>query len=237
MKQISLVLLTTLAFLPFQSCRKVVGHGPVITETRTVANFTSVAFGVPGVMYYTQDTVFGIEIQAQENIVREIETYLVGNELKVRVHDHVRLRTHEDIRVNVRAPALGALSLSGSGNIKVIQPYRPANTRLVVSGSGTISVNQLETTNIDATVSGSGHLIVFDGVAKHIDGDISGSGRIDLIGVPAKTARTRITGSGSVKLNVSDELNSNISGSGTVFYKGNPVINSRVTGSGRVVRL
>ena len=237
MKKISVALLLALAVISSSSCRKVVGHGPVVTENRNQSNFTSINFGVPGDLYYTQDSVYKIEIQAQENIIREIETYLVGNELKIRVRDNVNLRSREDIRINVSAPSIAGLTLSGSGNIKVPQSYFPSNAKLVVSGSGTMSITKLETNSIDATVSGSGELFVFNGVAKHVDADISGSGRIDLLGVVGKTARTQISGSGSVRLNVSDELNSKITGSGTVYYKGNPAVNSTVTGSGRVVRL
>src|SRR5215204_524632 len=236
MKKVSSALLLV-AIITLPSCRKVIGHGPVITEGRSLSNFTAINFGVPGDLYYTQDSVYKIEIQAQENIVREIETYLVGSELKIRVHDHVNLRASEDIRINISAPSISALSLSGSGNLKVVQPYRPSNTTLVVSGSGTMTVNQVETDNIDATVSGSGELMVFNGIAKHEDADISGSGRIDLLGITAKTARTQISGSGSIKLYVTDELNSKISGSGSVYYQGNPVVNTTISGSGRVTRL
>ena len=237
MKKISVILLSVFMVASLPACKKVVGHGPVVTEDRTVSNFGSVYFEVPGVLYYTPDSVYRIEIQAQENILKEIETYVVGTELKIRVDDHVRLRSHEDIRVNVSAPTLNGLILSGSGEIKVLHPYRPSNARLVVSGSGSMTINQLETNNIDASISGSGELIVFDGSAKHEDADISGSGRIDLLGISARTARTEISGSGSVKLNVSDELTSRISGSGTVYYRGNPVVNTTVSGSGRVVKL
>ena len=237
MKRISVALLLAIAVISLNSCRKVIGHGPVVTENRTLSNFTAISFGVPGDMYYTQDSVYRIEIQAQENIIREIETYVNGNELKIRVRDHAHLRSREDIRINISAPSISGLSMSGSGNVKVLQPYKPSNVRLVVSGSGTMSINQLETNNIEADVSGSGELFVFNGTAKHEDADISGSGRIDLLGIITNTARVQISGSGSIKVHVNQELNSKISGSGKVYYKGNPIVNTTVTGSGKVVRL
>jgi len=237
MKKISLALLLGIVIIGLPACRKVIGHGPVITENRTVSNFNSIRFDVPGDLYYTQDNVYKIEIQAQENIVKEIETYLVGNELKIRVNDHARLRSREDIRINISAPSINGLTLSGSGNVKVLQAYTPSNGRLVVSGSGTMTIDRLETNNLDTEVSGSGELLIFNGVADHANADISGSGRIDLFGLITKTANTKISGSGSVKLHATDELNSKITGSGSVYYKGNPVVNSTVSGSGKVIRL
>ncbi|MBC7827862.1 MAG: DUF2807 domain-containing protein [Chitinophagaceae bacterium] len=237
MKKISVALLLAIAVISLNSCRKVVGHGPVVTENRTASNFTSIDFGASFDLYYTPDSVFKIEIRAQENIIREIETYMAGNELRIRVRDHVNLRSHEDIRVNISAPAVTGLTLSGSGNIKVLQPFKPSNSKLTVSGSGNMTINQLETNNIDADVRGSGELFVLNGAGNYMDAGITGSGRIDLLGVITKTARTQISGSGSIKLYVTDELNSKISGSGTVYYKGNPVVNTTVSGSGRVVRL
>ncbi len=237
MKKISLALLLGIAIITLPSCRKVIGHGPVVTENRAVSNFNSIRFDVPGDLYYTQDNNYKIEIQAQENIIREIETSLVGNELKIRVNDHTRLRSREDIRIIISAPSLSSLTLSGSGNVKVLEPYTPSNGRLIVSGSGTMTINNIETSNLDAEVSGSGELMIFNGFADHEDVHISGSGRVDLLGIITKTASTRISGSGSVKLHVVDELNSKITGSGSVYYKGNPVVNSTVSGSGKVIRL
>jgi hypothetical protein len=237
MKKSSLALLLGIVFISLPSCRKVIGHGPVVTEDRNVSNFNSIRFDVPGDLYYTQSNVYKIEIEAQENIIREIETYLVGDELKIKVDDNARLRSREDIRINVSAPALSAITLSGSGNVKVLELYTPTNVKLTVSGSGNMAINKIETNDLDARVSGSGELMIFEGVADHEDADISGSGRIDLLGMQAKTAGTKISGSGSVKLHVTDELNSRITGSGSVYYKGNPVVNSTVSGSGKVVRL
>lgn len=236
MKRISAAILFAIVLFSLNACRKVIGHGPVVSENKTVSNFTAISFRVPGDLYYVQDSVFKVEVRAQENILREIETYTTGGELKIKVRDHVNLRSREDIRITVSAPSLTGLSLSGSGSAKVVQPYKPANVRLSVSGSGSITINQLATNNIDASVSGSGELLVLNGTAKHADADISGSGRIDLLGVVASTARTHISGSGSIKLHVNDELNSKISGSGTVYYKGNPVVNTTVSGSGKVIR-
>lgn len=238
MKRISVaLLLTIIALVSLNSCRKVTGHGPVVTENRSISNFTSIHFDVPADLYYTQDSQYKVEIHAQENIIKEIETYLAGNELKIKVRDHINLRSREDIRIEVSGPSVTALSLGGSGNIKVTQPYKPVNAVLSVRGSGSITINQMETNNIDARVSGSGDLQVFSGKAKHQDVDISGSGRIDFVGIVTNTARTEISGSGSIRLYVTDELTSKISGSGTVYYKGNPAINTTVSGSGKVKRL
>jgi len=237
MKRISVALLLAIASIGFNACHKVVGHGPVETENRAVTNFTAINFGVPGELYYTQDSIYKIEIQAQQNIIKEIETFVVGNELKIRVRDHIHLRSHEDIRINVSAPSVTGLVLNGSGNLKVLQPYKPSTVKLAVKGSGTMTINQLETNNIDAAVSGSGELMVFNGKTNHEEADISGSGRIDILGIAAKTARAEISGSGNINLYVNERLDSKISGSGTVSYKGNPVVNTTVSGSGRVVKL
>lgn len=237
MKRISVALLFLTVLVSLNACRKVTGHGPVVMENRNVSNFTSIHFDLPGDLYYTEDNQYKLEIHAQENIIKEIETYVAGNELKVKVPDHIHLRSREDIRIMVSGPAVTELSLRSSGNIKITQPYKPANARLFVRGSGSITINHMETTNVDASVSGSGDLRVFNGKAKYQDVEISGSGRIDLLGIIADTARAEISGSGSIRLHVNDELNSKILGSGTVYYKGNPAINTTVSGSGKVVRL
>ena len=79
--------------------------------------------------------------------------------------------------------------------------------------------------------------MLLNGQTNHEEAEISGSGKIDLLGVVSRTARTRISGSGSIKVHVTEELNSKISGSGTVYYTGTPTVNTTVSGSGKVIKL
>jgi hypothetical protein len=237
MKYLIIIAIAAIALLSLASCEKVVGDGPLITETRTVREFTELEFGVPGELEFIESEEQHIIIEAQRNIADVIETYVTGNELRIKVKDSKTIRTSQPIRIIVKAPGVRGFSVSGSGTMTIDNIQHSEMTRLKLSGSGKIVAQKLESTNLEARISGSGRIEVLEGNVEHEDINISGSGNVDLLEVEAKKASTQTSGSGNIRINVSDELDVRISGSGDVFYKGSPVVNVSVSGSGRLIRL
>jgi hypothetical protein len=237
MKKISLFFVSAVIILSSYSCRKVVGEGPSVTETRNTSNFDEIEFGVPGTLYYTPSSTFHIEIQAQKNILEVIETYVVSGELRIKVKDNTNIKPKENIIVNVSAPDVKSLTLSGSGSLKVLPAFKPYDLRLRVSGSGSLMINDLTTGNIDTQVSGSGDVQILSGTANNQEILVSGSGKVDYAGLSSKTVTTHTSGSGTIKIYATEKLDCHISGSGIVMYKGSPQIKSSISGSGKIIPL
>lgn len=230
----TIVWLFALALI-FQSCEKLIGEGPVVTEIRTTPNFTGIELKVPGKLYYTEGPVYKVELQSQQNILNEIETMMSGSDLVIRFrHNNTNLKSGEDIVVNITAPTVSKLEVHGSGDIKSQAAFNPASLRLAVHGSGSIRVPDAETGFLDAEISGSGRINMIEGIADKQSLKISGSGEMDFGNFIAKKSTANIAGSGSIKLNVAETLDVNISGSGSVLYRGNPAVTSSVSGSGSV---
>ncbi len=235
MKKVQVFILIAVVAILFQSCRKLTGNGPVVTETRTTANFSGIELKVPGKLYYSEGPVYKVELQSQQNILNETETTMSGNDLVIRFrHNHTHLKSGEDIVVKITAPAISKLEVHGSGNIESLAPFTPASLRLAVNGSGNIRILNVETNLLDAEISGSGKILIIEGITVNQSLKISGSGEMDFGNFIAKKTITRISGSGSIKVNVSETLDVNISGSGSVRYRGNPAVTSSISGSGSV---
>lgn len=237
MQKICLALLLLCASIQLSSCHRVVGEGPSVTESRSTADFSAIEMGIPGELYYTPGNKFNIEITAQRNILDIIETSVANGELKIKVKNYLNLKSNEPIVVKVTAPDVLALAVNGSGNIKVLEDYRPANTSISVNGSGHMLIANLHTNELRGRISGSGKIEVFNGSVQGEDLSISGSGLMDLAGLSARDSKTNTSGSGTMRVNVQSTLDCKISGSGVVMYKGSPKITSSVSGSGRVVPL
>ena len=223
--------------MSLNSCTKVIGDGPVITETRVVRGFSEIELGVPGEMILEESENFEIEIEAQRNIVDVIETYISGDELKIKVRDGKSIRSSEDIRIIARGKGINSLSVNGSGRISVEHPFEPLHAKLRVNGSGKIHMKALNAEDLEVRVNGSGAIEADNGSADHESLRISGSGNIYLQPVIAKRASTETSGSGNIRLHVTDELDVKISGSGDVYYEGTPAVIVSVSGSGRVIKL
>ena len=237
MKQFAVLILLSGLLFTLNSCKKVVGEGPVVSETRTTREFSEIDFGVPGEMVYLEAEETEIEIEAQRNIINAIETYVSGDELFIRVRDNTNIRSSENIKIIVRGPNVHSLSLSGSGNLLVPGDFSPADAQLRVSGSGNMMIESVNTGTLEARVSGSGSIKVSDGSATQEIISLSGSGEVDVLAIEGKMASTQTSGSGNIRVNVSDELDVKISGSGDVFYKGDPETNVSVSGSGKLIKL
>lgn len=233
MKKICFAIVVMLSLFA-ASCRKTIGEGPVVNETRVVADFNGIDLRIGATVYYTQAPVTKVEVSAQQNILDVLQTYVSNNKLVIKYKDGTRVNSREAIRIEVSAPQLDNLRLSGSGNLNVAGPFTPSSLELDISGSGDMNLSELNTGYLDATISGSGNFRVSGGAATEEKLKISGSGNLDLENVTAANVTTNTSGSGSIKVTATLLLNVTISGSGSVYYKGSPQVNASISGSGKV---
>lgn len=234
MKKFSLMLITILSLFAV-GCRKTIGEGPIINETRVAGNFAGIDQRVSASVYYTQGPDYKISISAQRNILDILQTYVSNNKLIIKFKDGVRVNTHEEIRVEISAPQVTSLRLSGSGNLHVSGPFTPGSLDADISGSGEMLIAELNTAYLNANISGSGGITMLQGTATEEKLRISGSGNFNLENVAAARVTTNTSGSGTTRVMASQQLNVTISGSGNVYYKGSPQVNASISGSGKVL--
>ncbi len=239
MKHLSLVGGCAMLLLVFSSCtKKIVGEGPVVTETRTTSAFEGVATSVDANLYFTQSPDQSITIEAQQNILDEIETVVNNNVLRIRYkHPNTSIRDSERVIIRVTGPVAKFMEQDGSGSLEIEGLIDPTTAQFVVSGSGNIYAEEVTTNRFEAIVSGSGRILIDYGEANEEKVTISGSGQVDISDLRVKDSETNISGSGSMKIYVTNNLKARISGSGTVYYRGNPTISTQISGSGAVVKL
>jgi hypothetical protein len=232
-----LIILFSPALLFFPGCKKIIGEGDVITETRSTGNFSGFDSQIPGDVYYVQGSDYKVELTAQQNILNVIETPIINNKLVIRFKNNVRVDTHEQITARITAPSISTIKLSGSGNITVAAPLVSNSLVFNLSGSGDMTLSTVATSNLEVAISGSGNISIAGGSSNTETLKISGSGNIDALKVLSKSATTNTSGSGIIKLSASENLNVTISGSGSVLYSGNPIISTSISGSGSVIHL
>jgi len=237
MRQISLFILTVIILTSLGSCRKIIGTGPVVSETRAIPDHSEIDFGVPGRLVYIESDKNEIELVAQDNIIDVIEAYVSGDALKIRVRGNYNIKSSENIIVTVRSPSVHSLVVSGSGELETLDTFDPIHAKLRVNGSGRMVIGRIASETLEAKISGSGTIDVFGGAVDREDISLSGSGSINLLDVDAIKATTQTSGSGNIRLRASEALDVRISGSGNVFYSGEPAVNVSVSGSGRAIKL
>ena len=213
-KQITLLSLVFYALI-ITSCdnEPINAEGPIVNQERVLNDYTSIVLDLPAKVYITDDPGETFRIRTHENLLPVIDTYVIGNRLRI-TSDH-SMRKVKTLDVFVSANDYEKLSINGSGSITTERCISVDRLSVEINGSGVITIC---------------------GNADELNTEITGSGKIAAYGLESIMTTVKVSGSGEVQTSVSEALDVDISGSGTVRYIGNPEITSKITGSGAVVK-
>ena len=191
--------------------KKIQGSGNIISESRELNNFTSIILlGSIDVNIKTSESNNCVVV-ADDNLIPYIKTEVVNNKLNISLNESYS--SEEKLVVNINTPNYDEVSLSGSGNINILD-FKNNNLSLNISGSGNITGNG-EVETLVVKINGSGNLM-----SKEIK---------------SKFATITINGSGDAEVFASDSISAKINGSGNIEYFGNPEnVDSIINGSGDI---
>ena len=115
--------------------------------------------------------------------------------------------------------------------VEITLPDLPAGS---ITGSGDLSLDDLQQDEIELAITGSGTIRASGQVAR-LTVDISGSGDVKAKELQASVAELRVSGSGDINAQATQSLSARVSGSGDIKVWGNPAKrDTRVSGSGEI---
>ena len=219
----------------FRGGKRINGNGKIITETRNTGDFAGVSSSGSFDLYVNSGP-FSVKIEAEENLLPYIETYVENGELKIDTKDGYWINTNRDAKIYVTAPTFNRIYSSGSGDIigqnKITDPKR-----IVVGVSGSADIKLIvDAPEIQADITGSGEADL-QGDTKVFSAQINGSGEIKAQYLKAEETTIDINGSGDAEVYASVKLNVNVAGSGNVKYRGNAQVSSNIAGGGKVKKV
>lgn len=193
------------------SSNAVVGNGTMAHDVRQVGTVSGLEVSGPLEVNVRVGPVTTLAVDADSNLLPLIRSEVSGGVLRVWVEGAVR--STNSLRVTYTTPSL---------------------TELRSSGSGRLTVNDLNGQALDFSKSGSGSTTLTGQVAR-LDLRHSGSGQINANGLRTGSARVEQSGSGRTGLGPvqGSELSLRVSGSGSVQASGAvTAISARTSGSG-----
>ena len=263
MKRYFPILLILLFFIPSLACSIVIpanpnavrGSGKIETQTLDLSDFNSVSLENSGDVYIEQGQSESVTVEADDNILPLLETYVQGKELVLSTKPNQSIDPSRKIVYRITVKDLSGISLSGSGDFYV-GPIQSASMKISVAGSGNINLDDLSTGQLSMDLNGSGNINIDKLTATGIDASVNGSGDIQLAGeaptqkisfrgsgnyrtgdLKSESAEIDIPGSADVTVWVTDTLKAHINGSGTIRYYGKPTVDQNGNGSGKLVSL
>jgi hypothetical protein len=194
------------------------GYGPVVEEIRDVSDFTAVSNTGSFEVRVSHADSFLVKVEAQENLIAFIETYVSGSTLIVRKRNGVCFTSGPRVIVYVSLPELESVEMTGSGRL-VADLADCGDFECANSGSGYISIDTVYAATAFLKNTGSGKLNALEIHVDDIEIFQSGSGSVD--------AGT-VFGAADVSINHSS--------SGRIFSElaGAGDVDARLTGSGRI---
>ncbi len=196
-----------------QGCRigGVKGSGNIIEANRVIEDFEIVEISGAYDVDISVGKTASLEIVADDNLMKYIETEVRGNKLTIRSKKNLRPRNEIEIFITtpnlIKIESSGASSikaygidndifqteLSGAGSINL--SGRTEKFRADMSGAGNVNAKELKAEYVKVGISGACSAVVY--ASKAIKADVSGVGSIDYYGDP-EDVESSVSGVGSI---------------------------------------
>lgn len=198
------------------------GYGPVLYETRDLDDFTAVSNSGSFEVRVEKSDTFGVEVQAQENLLEFIETYVSGSTLVIKAEDNFCFNSISPVIVYVYLPYCEEISNTGSGKLSSDRA-EVVEFECFNSGSGMIAIDSIFASTVYLSNSGSGDLYVTASYPDQIQVVQSGSGMIDAgAAIGSLEVAINQTSSGKVYLDLPGgrDVETTLTGSGAIYLSG-----------------
>jgi hypothetical protein len=189
------------------------GSGVAATETRDLDPFGSVELGGSADVVVSVGGEQSVVVEADDNLLENVTTRVQGGRLVI--GNEGSFTTQTPMTVTITVPSIDAL---------------------VLSGSGSISADEIDIETLSVRLSGSGALRA-NGNAVRIDAVLSGSGDVQLGDVSARDIHAVVNGSGRMVVTATDALDASVPGAGMIEYRGEPEqLTTQINGSGTIIK-
>ena len=213
---IALFLITSCSLINGLGFQTIRGSGEIITESRNVSNFDRVEVCCGMELYLTQNGTETLQIEADDNILPEIETRVVDQKLEILYLDNnsINYQPTQPVRIYLTTTDIQAVSISGGGILDVesissnsfelelsggsnadIDRLEADSIHVNVSGGGDFQSNFINTGAIDLELSGASDAWIDDISTNNIVVNCSGGGKVEIIG-SAESSEIEMSGGG-----------------------------------------
>jgi hypothetical protein len=231
MKHFLIVLLTVFTLA---SCDHTTGSGNIVTETRNTGSFDAISVGGSFDVEVKMGDALSVVVEADDNIIKYIETKVSGNTLKIRTED---LHSYSDVhmKVYVTVPSLKAISASASADV-VGENILKGSEKLTFKASSSASIKaEVDAPEIETEASSSA-TITLTGKTKTHKTEASSSAEIKAFSLLSENTTAHASSSANIEVHASVNLDAKASSSGSVEYKGAAAVTKSENSSGSVLK-
>ena len=161
---------------------------------------------------------YKVVVEADDNLMNDIETTVEGGKLKIRMKDRINVR-NAHLKVFVNAPTLNSLESSAAADMNVIGVLSADQTIRVKASSGSSIKADVDAPAVDADAS-SGSELDLSGRTRSLNAQSSSGASINADELLSENTTAETSSGASADVHASVQLNAKASSGGTVKYRG-----------------
>ncbi len=227
-----LILLFTIFTLA--SCDQTTGSGKIISETRSTGYFDGISVGGGFEVEIKIGSPVSVVVEADDNIMKYIETTVSGNTLKIRTED---MNNYSDVhmKVFITTPAMKRIKASASAEVDVQGLLKDTDQLTFGASSGARIKAEVDAPQIKADVS-SGASVILNGKTRTYTAEASSGGEIRTRDLLSENTTVSTSSGASAQVHASVTLSAHASSGASVTYHGAATVNQSVSSGGSVTK-
>lgn len=202
----------------FASCQYKTGSGNIVTQNRNMGSFTGVEAGGGVDVEIKIGSTTKVMVEADDNIIDDIETSIENNKLKISIKDGVSFNNAR-MKIFIMAPAITSISSSAAADIEA-KDVLTSDSKITIRASSGSSIKAPLNAPITEADASSGSDIELSGRTKNLEVQASSGASIDAYELLSENTIAETSSGASVEVHASVQLNAKASSGGIVSYKG-----------------
>jgi len=229
MKQL---LFLSLILITLSSCHYVDGSGNIITQTRTTADFKRIAASHGFEVEVKTGPAIEVVIEADDNVMKYVETEVNGDLLKIGIKDHVTL-SDAHLKAYITAPQINGIKASSAADV-IVKDLLKNSGKLTFSASSAGSIiADIDAPDVEAKTS-SGATIKLSGRTRNFDASASSGSNTKAGELSSENTVVSASSGSTATVHASVTLKATASSGASVNYYGGAAVERSVSSGGSV---
>ena len=227
-----LTILCSAFIILLSSCHFTTGSGNIVTEKRSVSNFSGIDASTSIDVEVKIGPAEEIRVEADDNVIKHVVTSVSDGVLKIKI-ENLHMINDVHVKIYVTTPRLESVKASASASVKVLDVIKGSGKLSFEATSSADIVAEVDAPEIEAEVNSAGSLTL-SGKTKNYKAEASSSGDIMSSQLLSENADVDASSSGSIDVYASVSLDAKASSSGDIVYHGAAAVKQSVSSSGSV---
>ena len=216
------------------SCHFISGSGNIITQTRTTGDFKRIGVSNNFDVEVKTGPVTEVIIEADDNVMKYIETSISGDMLSIGIRDHVSL-SDAHLKAYISSPQINGIKASSAADVTVKDLLKNSEKlAFTASSAATITAN-VDAPEVEASAS-SGATVKLSGKTKNFDATASSGSDLKAGDLSSENTDINASSGSSAVVHASVNLKANSSSGASIHYYGGANVQKTASSGGSVTK-